>query len=333
MRRQRGYILLLTIVVTAVLAVIVSYFAERIDAARQFAERQADASEALLGMSDDRAEILFRMATSAVSIQGLGSPEHVLRLDNRVYLTHNARLQLQDSAGLFSLTVTDDNALARFLTACGVQPDLLPRLVDVFQDYVDADDLKRLHGAEKDDYLALDLPPPANRPLVSPLELRSMLSWRDLPDDIYQCVIRHSTIAADRINVNTADAVVLQTLPGMDAKGAKALLDRRLTEQISDAGLIGVVNDRDSMGVSMSTGMFPSATLRVTQSSPLIGWRAEYEVTMTPLDPHLPWRIDSYRRAPIDVVGKTDMKTPAEKPLPPFDATDTKNDIVLPNQF
>lgn len=333
MKRQRGYILLLTIVVTAVLAVIVSYFAERIDAARQFAARQADASEALLGMSDDRAETLFRMATSSVTIQGLGAGDHVVRLDNRVYVTHNARLQLQDTAGLFSLGMTDDASLGRLLSACGVPQALLPQLVDVFQDYIDASGLKRLHGAGKSDYLALGLPPPANRPLVSTLELRAMLVWRDLPDEMYQCVIRHSTLTANRININTADAIVLQTLPGMDARGAKALLDHRTEEQLSDPTLAGKSGNQDSLNLTMTVGLFPSSTIRITQSSPLIGWRAEYEVTMTPLDSHAPWRIDAYRRTPVDIVGADSTRMPSETPLPPFDLSDTKNDIALPTQF
>ncbi|MBV8658151.1 MAG: general secretion pathway protein GspK [Burkholderiales bacterium] len=319
----------MTVVVTAVLTVIVSYFAERIDAARQFAGRQADASEALLQMSDDRADMLFRMATGVVSVQGLGSPEHLLRLDNRAYVTHNAQLQLQDAAGLFSFRFPSPDGMGRLLTACGVSKELFPQLIDVFLDYTDTNSggLKRLHGATKEDYAAAGLPPPAGRPLVSPLELRSMLIWHDLPDDKYRCIIQHSTTAVGQINVNTADEIVLQTIQGVDAKGAKALIERRLAEQITDSAVIGLVNGEDAVSLGFSVNTFPSRTLRITQSSPLIGWRLQYEVTMTAYDPHAPWRIDAFRREPVDVAQAGVL---APKPLPPFDTIDTKNDSVLP---
>lgn len=54
----------------------------------------------------------------------------------------------------------------------GAEPIQVDRVVDAVLDWQDQDTMKRLHGAETEDYLRLGLPPPADGPFTSLCELR-----------------------------------------------------------------------------------------------------------------------------------------------------------------
>jgi len=95
---------------------------------------------------------------------------NVLRFDNRAYVMPVwndvlAEVRLQDEAGLLNLNVTDAVALERLLRNHEVDERAARELVAALHDFIDADDLKRLNGAEATEYERAGLTPPPNRPL------------------------------------------------------------------------------------------------------------------------------------------------------------------------
>ncbi len=139
-----------------------------------------------------------------------------------------------------------DEDWERILDVGGITEDLglWPVLIDSFMDWLDRDDIPRMHGAETEDYYALLDPPyrAKNGPLDTVEELllirgfnRAILFGGVLnPDDSEEDRIVVSgihdllTVYGDgKVNVNAASRRVLMTLPGVDEFVAEAVLAER----------------------------------------------------------------------------------------------------------
>ena len=117
MRAERGFVLVATLWVLALVAVVAVFFAERMGQARALALAAQARNQALLDLSGARADMLYRLATTPVSLYGLGQdPATALALDDRPYHSLGDTLvQVQDNRGLLNLNIVDDERLGRFL--------------------------------------------------------------------------------------------------------------------------------------------------------------------------------------------------------------------------
>jgi general secretion pathway protein K len=92
-----------------------------------------------------------------------------------------------------------------------------PAPVDALVDWLDRDDVAELGGAESAYYHALEQPYRArNGPLDTLAELHLV---KGFSDDVYRAVSSYLTVyknTGDRLNLNTADPLILQTLPVQD---------------------------------------------------------------------------------------------------------------------
>ena len=163
------------------------------------------------------------------SVSGTGTAD-TLQLDNRPYFGIGATklFSVQDEAGLIDLDQLSGEAARRFFAKLS-SPDLATTLTERFADYIDGDRLKRVHGAEREDYLLAGAPPPPDRPLRRVPELLGILGWRDVPEARW--VGWRDLLTADptgtSLNVNTAPAEVLEVLYGLSpAKAALAVESR-----------------------------------------------------------------------------------------------------------
>ena len=140
-----------------------------------------------------------------------------LRLDGSVYRgLRDTRFAIQDEAGLFPLVLPSDPSLDRFLLAQQVEPQAVPRLRDALQDYIDSDDLTRLNGAERREYEREGRPPPPNRRLLTPAEIKRVLGWDTLPPaQLEELPERLTPFYAGPVNLNTMPRALLPTwIPG-----------------------------------------------------------------------------------------------------------------------
>ena len=220
-----GFVLVLTLWVIAVVAIAASYFAEKVSSAVELAQKARQNTQTAIGMASSRSEILYRLATTSLTVNGLGQGNTVIALDNRPYrASGNTRLQVQDSRGLINLNQTPDDRLMRFFSLMGIPGEQHSRLIDTLRDYLGAGSLKRLNGAERQQYQARGLPPPANDNLVTPWEARRIIGWRDTPQiwQSNQFMDLCTTGTAAGFNPNTAPFEVLATLPGMTTALARS---------------------------------------------------------------------------------------------------------------
>lgn len=251
-RRQRGFVLALTLWILAAIAVVVGLVTLwALDAVRN-ANAERTRTEDLVEMRGTRDTLLYLGATRARTLAGLPvrplaedelarrrldelgaydvNPRGgEIRLDGSAYAgASGARFTAQDEAGLFSLVAPRPSVVDAMLRSGGVRDDDVPRLRDALLDYIDADDLTRLAGAEKRDYARAHLPPPADRQLLLPSEAMNVLGWSALPAPLRARVAgTATTFEVGAINLNTAPESLLPLwIPGCPATCSQ-LVERR----------------------------------------------------------------------------------------------------------
>src|SRR5205823_15084230 len=121
-------------------------------------------------------------------------------------------LRFQDARGLINLNFGSADDLFALLGLFGIPVEERSPLAAKLQDYIDADSLTRLNGAEAPQYGDAGLDPPANAPLRTPWEVRRILDW-DKADGIAredsEWPLLTTTASVDGFNVNTAPRALL----------------------------------------------------------------------------------------------------------------------------
>jgi type II secretory pathway component PulK len=136
-------------------------------------------------------------------------------------------LHLRDAASALNLNAATEEMLRNFFSL-GLELDYAQadRITQAVLDWRDSDELPRLGGAEREEYLragAAVLPPNRGFPEVD--ELRHVLG---MTPEIFAAALPHLTLrGSGRINVNAAPEPVLLALPGMTRAAAQELLRLR----------------------------------------------------------------------------------------------------------
>lgn len=254
-RRQGGYILVLNISVLALLLLGAAYLGQRVHVAMSMvrAEQQRLADDA--AMADARAEVLFRLETSPRTVWGIGADLNALVPDGRLYRVNDeVAVAFQDVRGLISLNGLRLNGLGRemlerLIESYDVNADTAASLVDALLDYRDADNLRRLNGAEAPEYAAIgrsgDL---RNDDLVVPEEVTRVFGWADVDvlwgdDPITNYLSVHPRAV---LNPNNASWRVLMAISGLSEEAVKDIMASKRRGEIQDVtGLVapGLVNN------------------------------------------------------------------------------------------
>ncbi len=258
-RANQGFVLVAVLVALVILTLLATAIATSSERAVQEARQNSEAFEAEVAMTSTRDTLLFMFTTQRRTFGGLTVDQQVvwsageatadrprgmedsdlppmlpigneIRFDGTAYQgLDGISFALQDDASRYSPNWTFDLYRPGFLTQLGVPPELWPELEAKRLDYQDPDDLFRIGGAERADYLRKGMRPPANRTLVTPLELRHVMGWNEALKDLDdgQVVSQLTTARIVTINVNTASPQVLQSLPGVDQETASRIVAMR----------------------------------------------------------------------------------------------------------
>lgn len=100
---------------------------------------------------------------------------------------------LQDVSGLPSLNTPLQAGLDQLLIQAGAEPREANQLVRRLADYVDADSIRRLDGAEARDYSLRRMTPPTNSPLRSYNELSQVMGWPEVMSRLDMDMIKTRT--------------------------------------------------------------------------------------------------------------------------------------------
>jgi type II secretory pathway component PulK len=240
MRSRRGFALMASLwfmVAIAALSLEVANGAQnrRVAAANGLEEQRAR-SAALSGIDHARARL------SRIIVEGgdrsswrdprnLTDPWHRVR-DSLGGAVGDARysVRLHDLGARLNLHHATDAELRRYFGALRIDASRAEALIDALRDWTDADDHRRLNGAERGEYLragARDLP--RNAPLGSVDDLASINGFSKellarMRDDL-------TVLGSGQVNVNTARRTVLLALPGFTEASVEALVRLRESQR------------------------------------------------------------------------------------------------------
>ncbi|MFZ4791965.1 MAG: hypothetical protein ACOYMW_13925 [Candidatus Competibacteraceae bacterium] len=333
---QRGFILVATLWLLALLTVAASYLAYWATEAVDNAWREQQAWRAELEMRGSQAAFLYLFSTRRLNVAGLTlePPDltpltadqmdslgpllpvgNEVALDDRRYqgLGH-AMFTAQDESGLITLTRPDRTQLGQLLGLIGVSAEQRDPLIDKLEDYSDSDDLARLNGGEARQYQERGLPAPPNRELLTSWEAHAILDWSGY-EALWrsQRLPRLTTILYTGLpNPNTAPLLNLQAIPGVDAETARRIVTGR--PYLSYYALnvaIGVPLPIDDMFLRL----LASDYVRLTLSHPDWPGRREIRLRLTPYSTSRPWLIDYALDLPADNDPTTSPPAPVASPV------------------
>ena len=123
-----------------------------------------------------------------------GEP-HSLRFGDR-----DLQVVVYEEQGLIDLNRANPRLLGSALAATGADPEVLDALADAIADWVDADDVRHLHGAEREEYLDAGYSyGPLNVPFRDLSELRLVYG---MSSDLYNALRSVLTVDSRRSQVN-----------------------------------------------------------------------------------------------------------------------------------
>ena len=327
--RRNGFVLvavLAMLVILSLLAGTVALVAQRVRDDQLERQRML---QARIDMESTQASVLYLLLTQRMTFGGLTVDERVVLSDDERRAAANdredvisfmptgneiamdgttnrgladIRFALQDDRGLIAFNWTPPAILEGLLeqgrdeSGAGPAAPRVPvaTLRNLLMDYQDPDDLYRLNSAEADGYRREGLPAPANRVLATPLELRRIKEWDKAIGflDDREIVGTLTATRSAQININTAPALVLASLPGVDLEMAARAVDARvLAPFISLSGFEQLLGAAPADEGLLSLYPLPSGTLTLWPAGggavQVLHW------TLTPLDDGgRPWRED-----------------------------------------
>jgi general secretion pathway protein K len=138
------------------------------------------------------------------------------------------RLELRDVHAAISLNAADETVLRNFFGhGLELDYDLADRITQAILDWRDEDDIPRLGGAEREEYLREGrayLPP--NRPFTSVDELAHVMH---MTPEIFEAARPYLSVlpGGPNLNLNAAPEPVLRAVPGLGREGAAEVLRLR----------------------------------------------------------------------------------------------------------
>jgi type II secretory pathway component PulK len=136
-------------------------------------------------------------------------------------------LDLRDTGLALNINQASEEMLRNFL-AVGLRIDYAwaDRVTQAVLDWRDEDDLPRINGGERDEYLDAGMAVlPANRSFTSVDELRHVMY---MTPELFEAMRPHLTVlGSGRINLNAAPAVVLLAVPSFTESVVNELVRRR----------------------------------------------------------------------------------------------------------
>lgn len=137
------------------------------------------------------------------------------------------RVSMLDESGKIDLNTAPDPLLKSLFQSAGLDEAASAALVDAIADWRDADNLRRLHGAEEDDYRAAGRDyGPSNSPFETVDEVRRVLG---MSPELYRRVAPALTVYSKQAGVNASIAPreVLMALPGVNPGMVEQYLQQR----------------------------------------------------------------------------------------------------------
>ena len=208
--------------------------ARLVGAALDRAEELRAETRAQQARSRSRTQSVESLFRNASPLDDVWREPQELVIGEKVLGDASFSLRLRDTGAAFDLNAADEEMLRGFFSL-GLDLDyaLADRITQAILDWRDEDELPRLGGAEREEYLRAGAAIlPANRPFTTVDELRHVLG---VTPEIFAAARPHLIlISSGRINVNAAPEAVLMGLPGMTETAAREIVQLRAAGTFPD---------------------------------------------------------------------------------------------------
>lgn len=316
---SRGFILAAVLWALAALAVLAAYIDDTVAAQTARAQEDKRLLQDELDARGTEATLLYLMATRRLSHRGLALEAEANQDAGEIHYTGAAyaglgrtRFAIFDEGSLASVNAPRSGMLPNVLRGVGVSPLNVRRLMPRVADYVDLDSAVQVNGAERLDYAHRRLPPPADWPMASPLELRRVHGLTDVLSETQWRALRPLLTARYPFayNFNTMHPDVVAAALNVDRRSIDNLLAARearpLTSLHEVAQLAGTYPDIDPSLLAWH----PSASLKIATWQPGSGQRSVLGILITPGAEFAPWRKEYRYTEPIDDDSPAPRKAP-----------------------
>lgn len=163
--KEKGAALIMVLMIVAIMTVVVTSTVYKNRLLIKEAELQKSYTQGRFAIKTVKAELIQLLTTTPTWLLGptkKAKEEYELPKDMNFYGTpfkyHGLNVKIQDLSGLVSLYPFDEDGFLLLLKSMGIKSKERNILFDSMKDWQDNDDLKRLNGAEKFDYLDKSLP-------------------------------------------------------------------------------------------------------------------------------------------------------------------------------
>jgi general secretion pathway protein K len=247
MRNERGFALLSVMLVLALLAVVVTEFSmsarlessmirsyrdgvlatHLAEGAIQQALREILGPGTVVALDDDGSLSFYRTLDTGTGSTGTASTKVARLPRQRVPLgSGEFSYRISDEEARINVNTAGPDRIERLLLAAGLDKQTRDTINDSLQDWKDADDLRRINGAESEEYLKQPVPYRARNGALQ--DAAELLQIHGVTRDIYRGVQDHpgladfvTVVGRDTVNMNTAPAPVLTSLGLSDAEVAE----------------------------------------------------------------------------------------------------------------
>ena len=313
-RNARGFVLIATLWALAALAVLAAYIDGVVASDLRHALEAKRALEAEFARRSTEATLLYLLATGRMNHRALileeeqrfsnslpdGEflPDHgdgEIRVTGAVYAgPGGTRFAVQDEGGLVSVNAPRFALFGALLEHSGVAASDVEGVVARVEDYIDADSVLTLNGAEHYDYRQRGEAPPLNWIMASPHELRNVLGVDELiaPAE-WQWLRPLLTVRPIySYNFNTMRPEILAVLLGLDERGMREVLEERERGSLWRLTRLAMLSGRHLDIDEMDVRLLPTSLMRVAVWHESEGSRALAGVALTPFADSAPWRKD-----------------------------------------
>lgn len=151
---QKGIALLQVLLISSIISILALYFTLTARQQLAVASLASDRVNAVLQLKSAESKVLFELLTKESTESDLYPlPKGYNFYANPIEVDEYTTVEIQDVAGLLSIQFPDSMLLKRTLIRLGSTEETANIYSDSLADWQDSDDLKRLNGAEKGDYL------------------------------------------------------------------------------------------------------------------------------------------------------------------------------------
>ena len=218
-----------------------------------------------------------------------------LRVDGTVYAgPRGIRFSVQDEGGLVSVNAPLYPPFAVLLEHTGLTSSEVEGIVARVEDYIDADHVLTLNGAEHHDYLQSGEAPPLNWIMPSPFELREVLGVERLIGSAeWERLLPVLTMRpVYSYNFNTMRPELLAALLDLDEPGVRGVIEEREKGPLLRLSQIAMLSGRHLNVDEMELRLLPTNFMRIAVWHESEGSRVLSGVFLTPFGDSVPWRMD-----------------------------------------